>query len=56
MKSSWDVLHPGRTWAVKQKDNIKPTKQILDNLAAFIAGLPAQVVEDPEAGDDEIGS
>jgi hypothetical protein len=51
MKSSWDVLHPGRSWANKQKDNSKPVKQILDNLAAFMAGLPAQIVDDPEAGD-----
>ena len=51
MKSSWDVLHPGRPWAEKQRDNSKSVKQILDNLTAFIAGLPAQVVEQPE--DDE---
>jgi Eco29kI restriction endonuclease len=48
MKSSWDVLHPGRPWAEKQKDNSKSAKQILDNLAAFIAGRPAQVVEQPD--------
>jgi Eco29kI restriction endonuclease len=56
MKSSWDVLHPGRSWATKQKDNSKPVKQILDNLAAFMAGLPAQIVDDPEAGDRPVNA
>jgi len=56
MKSSWDVLHPGRPWAEKQRDNSKPVKQILDNLAAFIAGLPAQIVEQSEEDEPDAPS
>jgi hypothetical protein len=52
MKSSWDLLHPGRPWAAKQRDNLKSAEQILANLAEFIAGCPAEVVDDPEAGDE----
>lgn len=52
MKSSWDVLHPGRPWANKLKDNAKSEMLILTNLAEFMAGHPAQIVDDPEAGDE----
>jgi hypothetical protein len=34
--------------ALKQKDNTKSDTQIPDNLAAFIVGLAAQVIEQPE--------
>jgi hypothetical protein len=52
MKSSWDVLHPGRPWAEKQRDNSKSAKVILHNLAEFIAGHPAQVVEQPDENEE----
>lgn len=35
-RSAWDVLHPGREWAMKCKDNIKTKQSILKSVADFL--------------------
>jgi hypothetical protein len=35
-KSFWDILHPGRSWAEKLKDNAKSTKDILKSVELFL--------------------
>jgi len=38
-RSPWDVLHPGRSWAVKCAENLRSEADILDELKQFIASL-----------------
>lgn len=33
-KPSWDMVHPGRPWAERMRENKKSAEQILDNLAS----------------------
>lgn len=35
--SPWDILHPGRAWAVKLKDNKKSRAKIAEEIEAFLA-------------------
>ena len=34
-KSDWDVIHPGRSWAVKCEGAHRDTKSIYSNIAAY---------------------
>jgi hypothetical protein len=52
MKSSWDVLHPGRPWAAKLAANKRTETEILENLAEFVARYPNQVNGDLERDED----
>lgn len=38
--SPWDVVHPGRPWAMRCLDNSKSLEQLLENLAAVTAAGP----------------
>lgn len=37
-KSSWDVLHPGRTWANRLKNNDKTENQLIEMIRQAVAG------------------
>ncbi len=53
----WDVVHPGRPWAGKLRENTRPLPAILDSIARSLAGLttadlPAEA-QRAEADSDE---
>jgi len=35
-RSSWDVVHPGRTWAAKLKANSRSPDEFVQNILAFL--------------------
>ena len=35
-RSSWDVIHPGREWATKCRENIKTEESILNSIEVFL--------------------
>lgn len=39
MRSRWDTLHPGRSWAVKCKKRSETSKQIIGELEEFLREL-----------------
>lgn len=39
-RSPWDVLHPGRSWAMKCRDNAKTEASLLQSIAEFLESLP----------------
>ena len=52
-RSEWDTVHEGRPWVERLRNPCRRTRdEILANLAAFFAGLQAEVV-DEETGTDE---
>ncbi len=47
-KARWDVLHPGRPWAEKLKENAKTEGEIVEIVSSFLRGKPTDVLETPE--------
>lgn len=39
-RSPWDVVHPGRRWAMKCKDNVRTETELLAALTAAINAMP----------------
>ena len=52
-RSEWDPVHEGRPWVERLRNPCRRTRdEILANLAAFVVGLQAVVV-DEDTGTDE---
>ena len=49
--SWWDALHPGRSWAKKQKQT-KTTVQVITRLSAFLSGAFVEFESEENAQDD----
>ena len=49
--SSWDVLHPGRSFAEKLADGGNTPGAIIEKLAEYFAGRPVALIPTDEAGD-----
>lgn len=53
-KSSWDVIHPGRKFAVKLADSGVKPEALLKKVDAFLGGKPVVMVDDvDESGGDQ---
>jgi hypothetical protein len=42
LRSRWDVLHPGRAWAIKCQERGETAAQIAAEVAALLQAMPAQ--------------
>lgn len=51
-RSRWDMLHHGRAWTEKLRPNARSEREILENLAAFLAGREADEIEPPGVDED----
>jgi hypothetical protein len=47
-KSRWDMLHPGRPFAARLPDNSRSVRDILENLASYLSGGPAEILDEEE--------
>ncbi|MBZ0187417.1 MAG: Eco29kI family restriction endonuclease [Candidatus Obscuribacterales bacterium] len=48
-RSPWDVIHPGRPWANKLKQNNRSEMEFLTNLQEFLAGEKVEAISDSKA-------
>lgn len=39
-RSSWDLVHPGRTWAAQLKPNVRSCEELLRDIEDFLAESP----------------
>lgn len=47
VRPRWDVLHPGRAWALKCRDRKETAEQIAAEVAAYLAVLPVDRAHQP---------
>ncbi len=52
-RSLWDVLHPGRKFALKQADSGTTPQDVMDRLDAYFAGKAVPLISEEEADDDD---
>lgn len=55
----WDMIHPGRPWALRLRENRRSATDILETIRRALAGLPveqlSEVSQQAEANSDERG-
>jgi hypothetical protein len=54
-RSLWDVLHPGRKFALKQAVGGRTPQDVMDRLDAYFAGQAVPLLADEDAADDGTG-
>lgn len=52
-RSRWDVIHPGRPWAARLRDNPKSAGDVFKDLESFLAGAVTPPPPSPGDGEDE---
>jgi hypothetical protein len=49
-RSRWDVLHPGRPFAMRLQGSVRSGEEIIRNLRRYLAGEDAEIVEEDTGG------